>query len=228
MTFTARFGSAQTALGYQFVDSSGALIGARVTSGIIALPEAGSYAVTPSVPGTAVWIFWTDTVSQLEILDPVPVAPDVPTAAAIADAVCDEVLSGHTATGSAGAALGRLLLTPPDAPVIIITDPAGDVNDCVVWLDTQEIDNTKTAGVVIKVRLSGPAQTASGVAVGYGNERTAVTGEDGRATITLERTDRLTPATRTYRIVCEKYGIYGQEVALAADTFNLATLVPAS
>ncbi len=227
MPFLFRFGAAQTALGYRFYDAAGAPVGVRVTTGFIAQPEAGSYSLTVAPPDGAAFIYVNDTTSLLEILDPVPAALDVPSAAAIADAVCDEILSGHATTGTVGEALARLLLTPPDAPVIILPDPAEDANDCVVYLDTQEIDNTKTAGVIVTFRLSGPAQTASGVAVGFGNTRQAVTDAEGRATLTLERTDTLTPADRTYWVTCEKYGIAAR-TALAAETFNLATLIPST
>jgi len=43
MIIQSRFGAAQTGLGYQFYDATGALLSARITAGITALPETGSY-----------------------------------------------------------------------------------------------------------------------------------------------------------------------------------------
>ena len=63
MIITARFGAAQSNLGYQFTDSTGSLLGSRVTSGITALPETGSYIATATIPTGGVGVYWNDTVT---------------------------------------------------------------------------------------------------------------------------------------------------------------------
>jgi len=252
MIIQVRFGASQTGLGYQFYDSSAALLGSRVTSGITALPETGSYIATATVPGTAVGVYWNSTVSGATALEDLREAlASAPTAAAIADAVWDEALAGHATAGSAGAqlsaagaagdpwatlvpgayddgtagaAIGRLNNTPADAPVIIIPDPSDDTNDCVVYIDTQEINNEVTEGVVFNFTLSDKAKTGGGKVLGFQITKTAITDVNGRAEITLERTDAMTPDDREYIVVCEAYGI-NDRITLTAETYNLATLI---
>lgn len=252
MIIQTRFGAAQTGLGYQFFDGSGTLLGTRITASISALPETGAYIADATVPSGTVGVYWNSTVSLAQASEDLREAlGSAPTAAAIADAVWDEPTSGHAtsgttgaqltaagasgdpwatvipaayADGTAGAAIGRLNNTPADAPVIVIPDPSDDSNDCVVYIDTQEIDNTSTAGVAVSFRLSASGKTESGYVLGYKNTRSATTDATGRATITLERTDSMTPAGLTYHITCERYGI-NASIALEAETLNLATLI---
>lgn len=66
MLLKCRFGSPQSALGYQFMDRAGALIGERLTAGIVALPETGAYQVEAVVPDAAVEVYWLDTESGAE------------------------------------------------------------------------------------------------------------------------------------------------------------------
>ncbi len=191
--------------------------------------------------------------------DNLPAAPaavsNIPTAAAIADAVWDEAMSGHStagtagsqltaagasgdpwatvipgsyADGTAGAAIGRLNNTPADAPIVVIPDPSDDANDCVVYLDTQSIENVKQSGVEIEIKLSGPATTSTGVAVDWKTRAKILTDAEGRAEAPIERTDTLVPSTRTYSFKCEKYGIDVKGVTLTTSTFNIATLIPSS
>lgn len=252
MLIQTRFGAAQTGLGYQFFDSTGALLLTRITAGITALPETGAYIASATVPATAAGVFWNSTVSGAQASEDLREAlVTAPTASAIADAVWDEPISGHGTTGTtgaqltaagasgdpwatvipaayadgtAGAAIGRLNNTPPEAPVIVIPDPADDSNDCVAYLDTQEIDNEVTAGVVVKFRLSGAGKTSSGLVLGYQNTREAITDATGRATITLERTDSMIPSGLMYHITCGRYGI-DASIPLEAENLNLATLI---
>ena len=64
MIIQAFFGEAQTGLGYQFYDESGALLGTRVTTGIVSLPEAGGYAAEVVLPEGTVGVFWSSDTSQ--------------------------------------------------------------------------------------------------------------------------------------------------------------------
>ena len=64
MIIQAFFGEAQTGLGYKFYDESGALLGTRVTTGIVSLPEAGGYAAEVVLPEGTVGVFWSSDTSQ--------------------------------------------------------------------------------------------------------------------------------------------------------------------
>lgn len=130
--------------------------------------------------------------------------------------------------GTPGAALHRLTLTPANTPVIVLPNPAEDEADCTVFIDTQEIDNTRTAGVQITMQLvGGPTKTASGRVLAVAKGRTMTTDGAGRAQMTLERTDLLVPQTRKYLVTCPAYGLAGVELTLTSSTFNLADLVTA-
>jgi hypothetical protein len=61
LTIQVLFGAAQTGVGYRFFDSTGALLGSRVTSGITSLPETGGYIATATLPSGAVGVFWDST-----------------------------------------------------------------------------------------------------------------------------------------------------------------------
>lgn len=257
MIFTARFGAAQSNLGFQFYDGDGVLLGDRDTINIVDSPEAGSYIGEATPPAEAVGIYWNDTVTLATALEDLREAlaiialPSAPTAAAIADAVWDEPIAGHAtagttgaqlsaagaagdpwatvvpaayADGTAGAAIGRLNNTPAEAPVIIIPDPSDDTNDCVVYIDTQEINNEVTEGVIFKFTLSDKAKTGGGKVLGFQITKEAITDVNGRAEITLERTDAMTPDDREYIVVCEAYGI-NDRITLTAETYNLSTLI---
>lgn len=92
MIIQARFGSAQTGLGYQFYSAAGTLLGSRITAGIVALPETGSYAADATVPADAVGVYWdSDTSEATEDLREALASPDVPSASEIADEVRAEL-----------------------------------------------------------------------------------------------------------------------------------------
>lgn len=61
MIIQVDFGAAQTGVGYRFYDSSGAYVGSRVTSGIVAGPATGTYVADATVPGGAVGVYWDCT-----------------------------------------------------------------------------------------------------------------------------------------------------------------------
>lgn len=51
-------------VGYQFFDSSNALIGSRLTAGVVEAPGAtGDYRVNATFPGTEVGVYWNDSVT---------------------------------------------------------------------------------------------------------------------------------------------------------------------
>jgi hypothetical protein len=69
MIIIARFGAAQANLGFQFLNASGTLLGSRVTSGITALAETGSYIANPTPPSGAVAVYWNDSVTLATALE---------------------------------------------------------------------------------------------------------------------------------------------------------------
>lgn len=141
---------------------------------------------------------------------------DIPSAATIADAVWDETLADHEIAGStgaalatsstpadpwetvvpgsyddgtAGAAVGRLNNTPPDAPVLVTPDPSGDANLRTVFVDTRDILGEVVSGLTIEIQLAStqPAVASGGQVV---SKRPKTMEEDsgtpGRYTIALE------------------------------------------
>lgn len=104
MIFTARFGAAQAALGYAFYNSSGVIIGSRTTSGIVSLPETGSYMVDVAIPSGAVVIYWNDTTTLATALEDLT--------------VLNEVLAIDVGGGGAGSGAYTITVTVTDG-----TDP---------------------------------------------------------------------------------------------------------
>jgi len=223
MIFTARFSETQAALGVQFFDESGTLLGSRVTAGIVALPETGSYIVDLTPPTGAVGVYWNDTGTGATALE------DLRDALAIADlnvAAGDPWLAAvpaDYADGTAGAALGRLNNTPPGAPVVVIPDPSTDETLCVVYINTEAISGTKQAGVAVTFALSGsPSKASRALEVA---PATMTTDAEGVASISLQRTDAITPAGRYYLVNSPALGLHNRRLDLAADIFDLATLI---
>ena len=133
MIIQARFGAAQTGLGYQFYNASGVLIAPRVTgSSIIALEEVGAYLADATVPGGAVGVYWNSTVSLAQATEDLREAlasPAVPSAAAIADEVrvelatelarIDTTISSRNATAPDNTAvLAAIAALPTEAEII--------------------------------------------------------------------------------------------------------------
>lgn len=174
-----------------------------------------------------------------------------PTAASIADAVCDEPLGSHTtagtvgaaliaagasgdpwaslvpasyADGTAGAALGRLNNTPATDPVIILPAPPTDADLCTVYIDVENLANTPTAGlsVIFELVASGPAKTERALVL---NKVAMVTGADGRASMHLQRNDRITPAGTRYLVSCKDLNLQRVELVLNTSTRNLLDLI---
>ena len=55
---TMNFGSPQTGVGYRFQDNTGAWIGSRITTNIVALAESGKYGTVTNIPNGAVEVYW--------------------------------------------------------------------------------------------------------------------------------------------------------------------------
>ena len=170
------------------------------------------------------------------------------TAAAVADAVMDETITDHTIVGSLGrfiaaagdpwltlvpgeyadgtaaAALGRLNLTAPTAPVIVDPDPADDSTLGTVYVYTEAITGAKVAGITIHIQLvTTPAKSSR---VLLAQAVTATTDANGYAATSLRRNASISPAGSKYLVTCDELGFSAVELDLAADLFNLASLIP--
>lgn len=237
MIFQSRFGAAQTALGYQFYDATGALLGSRVTAGISALPETGSYVATATPPANTVGIYWNDTVSGSKASEDLREAlssPDVPTESEIAAAVRTNLntelaridvtfssvggLSEETIAALDGA--DQIFLAAPyvpdESPVLVIPAPDGDESLTVVYIHTEDITNEKTAGLVIILKLlSAPAKSERVLAIAA---KTMTTDDDGYAQITVQRDLK-------YRVTCRELAL-NNVIEPTAETFNLLSIIP--
>lgn len=81
MIIQATFGATQANLGYTFYGDDGLAIGSRITAGIVAGLETGSYIADATVPAGAVGVYWNDTVTlatATEDLREALASPDVP------------------------------------------------------------------------------------------------------------------------------------------------------
>jgi hypothetical protein len=207
MIIQARFGAAQTGLGYQFYDAAGDLLGSRVTAGITALPEVGSYIATATVPADAVGVFWDSSTSEAtEDLREALASPDVPTASDIADEVetrADQILLVD-------------LYTPAAGPELVIPAPATDESLTVCYCYTENITNTARAGIVLNFKLvSVPAKSERLLEVA---PATATTDANGYAQVTLQSGLR-------YRVTSRELGM-DKTFTPTGETFDLLTLIP--
>ena len=195
MIIQAFFGEAQTGLGYQFYDESGALLGARVTAGISSLPEVGGYVADAEKPSSAVGVFW-DSVET-----PGGVSSDVP----------DQILLAS-------------LYVPTESPSLVIPAPSGDVTTCRVYLYAIGIDGLPREGVEVRFTLVNvPTRNESVFKVR--EIISVVTDAAGYAEIDLERTDGMTPAGSVYLVKSRELGMDDVEMTLDADVFNLGSLI---
>lgn len=183
MILQAFFGETQTGLGFQFFNSSGSLIGSRVTAGIVSLPETGGYLVDVVLPGAAVGIFWDSTETPAGVSEDLREAlrEGAPTVEEIAEAVWDEAIADHVAAGStgeqlsaagsggdpwltvvpgayadgtAGAALGRLNNTPAENPVALLPAPPANPDLALLVIDVESLIGSAVTDLQIVVALS--------------------------------------------------------------------------
>jgi hypothetical protein len=207
MIIQARFGAAQTGLGYQFYDAAGDLLGSRVTEGISALPEAGSYIANATVPADAVGVFWDSSTSEAtEDLREALASPDVPTAAEIADEVearADQILLVE-------------LYTPAEAPAMVIPAPDSDESLTVVYAYTESIPNVKRAGIEITLKLiTTPAKSERVLEIA---PKTMTTDAEGYAQMTVQRGHR-------YRVTSRDLAL-NLIIQPTIETYNLLLDIP--
>jgi hypothetical protein len=214
MILQSRFGAAQTGVGYQFYSAAGTLLGSRITSGIAALPEAGSYIADATVPTDAVGVYWST--DQAEASAALPEAGDYPTVEEIIAAA-----GGITAeTAAALEAAEQILLVSPyvpdESPALIIPAPDADESLSVVYVYSESITNEKRAGIEIVLKLvTTPAKSERVLEIA---PKTMTTDAAGFAQITVQRGQR-------YRVTSRELAL-NTIIEPTTETFNLLTIIP--
>ena len=212
MIIQAFFGEAQTGLGYQFYDESGALLGSRITAGIVSLPESGGYGADATAPAGYVGVFWDSNETPEGLSE--ALTSSAPTAIEIADEVesrADQIILATAYVPDAG-------------PSLVIPAPSGDVTTCRVYLYAIGIDGLPREGVEVRFTLVNvPTRNESVFKVR--EIISVVTDAAGYAEIDLERTDGMTPAGSVYLVKSRELGMDDVEMTLDADVFNLGSLI---
>lgn len=136
---------------------------------------------------------------------------------------------GAYAAGTAGAALGKLNVGAPAAPVGVVPLPAGDAEVCRVYGYFETLRN-KPGAVQVSFKLIGPAGLRSerilvGREVRFSTDATGALSDGTNPWVELQRTDTLQPAGAQYEINCPALGVRNKRVTLTAPTADFATLV---
>jgi len=109
-----------------------------------------------------------------------------------------------------------------DDPVVAPEPPAG-TGLCTVYVYTESLIGVQRAGISISFSLFGvPAKSGRVLDT---TPVTMTTDANGYASITLQRTDAMTPTGRSYRVNCPVLGLSKAVMTLADSTFNLAGLI---
>lgn len=162
MIIQARFGAAQTGLGYQFYSATGTLLGTRITAGIVALPETGSYAANATVPTGAAGVFWSSSTTSA--------TEDLRDSLVLAGA--EQILLSET-------------YIPRSQTSLIIQTPNPDESLTVAYIYTENIANEKRAGIEISIKLvSTPAKSERVLEIA---SQKMTTNADGYAQMTVQR-----------------------------------------
>jgi hypothetical protein len=219
MIIQARFSAAQTGIGYQFYSAAGTLLGTRVTTGISALPETGSYIADATVPSGAVGVYWLTNQSAA--------TEDLREALASGGGSSGDPLvatvPGDYAAGTAGYALGRLNISPPDVPVIVIPNPSDDDTLCVVYVDGATFAGAAAAGLQVRFTpQAGPSKT--GHLLSHADVVMTLD-STGHGEITLHRNDMIDPDGSFYLVSCPELRLEAAQVTLTTTTFNLSDLI---
>jgi hypothetical protein len=247
MIIQARFGSTQTGLGYQFFDSAGALLGSRVTSGISALPETGSYVATATVPAGAVGVYWSSATSEAsedlrEALGIAALPADTAIAAAVrtnlatelgridvavstrnatappsAADIADAVVDENLATGTPGTQTLRGIFAPATVEAPVVA-PAPPSDGSLSTVYIYTETITNQKTAGIALKFTLASPPSKSERVLETAEQTATTDADGFASITLQR-------NVAYLVDCAALGLRKPFTPTAA-TYNLLTLVP--
>jgi hypothetical protein len=210
MIIQARFGVAQTGVGYRFYNASGSPLGSRVTTGITALPETGGYVADATVPDGAVGVYWDTTTAEA--------VEDLRDALAIAAGGGGGGSGLSEETAAALEAAEQIFLAAPfvpdESPVLVIPAPA-DASLTVVYIYTEDITNQKRAGIEITLRLvTTPAKSERVLEIAPATMTTAAA---GYAQITVQRGHR-------YRVTSRALA-FDTIIATDSETLDLATIV---
>ena len=214
MIIQARFGVAQTGLGYQFYDDAGTLLSTRITAGIATLPETGAYIADATVPVGSVGVFWDSTETPegaTEDLREAFAAGLSPETIALLDGA-DQILLNE-------------IYTPTGSPAVVVPDPVDDLDLCRVYVNSEDLTNQLLEGVTVTFRLSGgPAKSERLLRVDA--EVTMTTDAAGYAYVDLQRNDLLTPNDTYYRVTCTEFGLRNVTLpSLNTAMYNLADLI---
>jgi hypothetical protein len=154
--------------------------------------------------------------------------------AAIGDPFTKPVPGTYPA-GSAGEALGKLVVGPPDEPAVVIPGAPADVGLCRVYAYLEGINNDKRLPTArIEFRLIAPDGTKAVASERLIAERVTtlkvdglgrLQGEDGQPWADLQRNDMLTPAGTTYEVTSAALGISRKSITLTTSIADLRALL---
>ncbi len=131
----------------------------------------------------------------------------------------------------------KLNVIPPSSPAVVVPGPPADLSLCRVYGYLETLDNKPAVGVKVYIQLISPPAKSERILSGSSASRTGpkitiTTDDQGRITdasgnpwIDLQRNNLLTPAGTTYQVDCSPAGLKKAVMSLAADTFDLATLI---
>jgi hypothetical protein len=142
------------------------------------------------------------------------------------------LLPGSYTGHQAGNIIARLDIPPASAFVAAVPTAPTDVTLCRVYGYLETLDNKPAANVVLSFTLATVSPIKSERLI-TGRTVTAKTDSQGRVAdsaanpyIDLQRNDHLAPAGSKYLVNCEALALRNKEITLAADTFDLASVVP--
>lgn len=214
LTATLRRGGAEVAAGIALAEVAPELYEGSVPPGT----PAGVYAVLVLLAGVVVAsgvLQWDGVSEVLPGADPLPVA-----------------VPGAYAQGTVGHALGKLNLSAPEAPVVVLPGAPAAPGMCRVYGYLVTPDGQPAKGVAVDIELAPAARVGAGRLVA-GRRITARTDAQGRlgsadgstAYVDVMRNDALLPAGSSYLITCPPAEIDHVPAVLAADLFDISSLL---
>lgn len=138
---------------------------------------------------------------------------------------------GSYADHTVGKIISRLDIAPPAAFVVPVPGAPADVSLCRVYGYIETLTNQPAANVTIVFKLV-PKTPEKSDRIISARVITITTDSQGRISdgtnpyIDLQRNDHLTPAGSTYQVSSPELGFKDRVVTLAADTFDLSSVVP--
>lgn len=136
---------------------------------------------------------------------------------------------GNYAAGTAGAALGKLNIGAPSAPVGVVPLQPGDAQICRVYGFFESLRN-KPGQVQVSFKLTGPLGLHSdrilvGREVRFSTDATGALSDGTNPWIELQRNDMLQPAGSQYEINAPALGVRNKIVTLTTPTAEFSALV---